>query len=317
LIHYTEGFLVDTLKAFLTVSRANVQVVSFASATLGIFLGARSFEDVLSPDVLVFVILFYVIITFACNINCFFDVPVDRLRKRKLAEAVMYLGKTGILNLLLLEAIFAIMLSIFLIFRGHWIVAFLGLLGLYLGWIYSVPPLKLKGKGLMGPVPVILGVYVIPIIAGHLLVNRQLTFLFLAFVAGYAVMNLGINLVNTCEDFTEDRILGIGTVAHRLGLRKTLDIAFLSCLAGGGVALVCLLGWGYSRLIEPTQFMLVALILYLISIFTVSFTSYEIMNVGRANDLEGSAKKHAGKMPRWFVITRYPMWLFALTLLFI
>jgi len=306
----------DALKAFLTISRANVQVVSFASATLGVFLGAVTLEEVLSLDVLVFVILFFVLITFACNINCVFDVPVDRLRKREIAAAVMYFGKRRLPNLLFLEALVALCLSVFLIFRGHWDVAFLALLGLYLGWAYSAPPLRVKGKGAIGPIPVILGVYVAPLIGGYLLVNKQLTLLFLGFVAGYAVMNLGINLVNTCEDFSEDRILGIRTIAHSLGLKRTLNRAFESTLIGGGTALLCLIGMGYPKLVQATDFACAALLFFTLSIITIFSTSYEIMKVGAGRDLEAAAKINAKKMPKWFVITRYPMWLFALTLLF-
>ena len=278
----------------LVMSRARVQVVSFASATLGIFLGADTFREVLSIDVLVYILLFFTLITFACNINCVFDVAVDRLRKRQLAAAVMYFGKKRMRDLLVTEAVVATTLSVFLIFRGHWEVALLALFGLYFGWAYSSPPLRIKGKGAIGPIPVVLGVYVAPILAGYLLVNRELTLLFLGFVTGYAVMNLGINLVNTCEDYTEDRIL-----------------------FGGGVALWCLLGMGYPRLMQVSQFTLLALLFYVTSIVTVLFTSHDIMNVGDAANLEKSAKLHAWKMPKWFVITRYPMWLYALTLLFL
>ena len=58
------------LKDFLIISRAKIQLVSFASATLGITFAAESLQDFLSWDVLAFIILFYVLITFACNINC-------------------------------------------------------------------------------------------------------------------------------------------------------------------------------------------------------------------------------------------------------
>jgi 4-hydroxybenzoate polyprenyltransferase len=308
---------VGVFQAFLSISRARVQVVSFASATLGVFLGADSLEDVLNLDVLVFVLLFFVLITFACNINCVFDVAVDRLRKRELAAAVMYFGPKKMRSLLLSEALIAILFSIFLIFRGHWEVAFLALLGLYFAWSYSSPPLRMKGKGAMGPVPVILGVYVVPIVAGYLLMNGELTFLFLGFVTGYAVMNLGINLVNTCEDYSEDRLLGIKTVAHSIGMRKTLDLAFTTSLIGGGIALLCLMALGYPRLSQVIDLTFIAILIYVLSILTVFFTSFEILKVGSAKNLEKSAKLHAKKMPKWFIITRYPMWLFALLLLFL
>lgn len=305
------------LRYLLVISRARIQVVSFASATLGIFLGADAIEDVMSLDVLAYIILFFTLITFACNINCVFDVAVDRLRKRELAVAVMYFGNKRMRTVLIVEAVIATALTVFLVFRSHWEVALLALLGLYFGWAYSAPPLRVKGKGAIGPIPVILGVYVAPIIAGYLLVNSELTFMFLGFVAGYALMNLGINLVNTCEDYSEDRILGIRTIAHALGLRRTMNLAFASTLIGGGAALLCLIGMGYQGLVPPSQLSLLALLFYITSVFTVFFTSYEIMKVGAALNLEKSAKMHAKKMPKWFVITRYPMWLFALTLLFI
>ncbi|UCF07705.1 MAG: UbiA family prenyltransferase [Thermoplasmata archaeon] len=302
---------------FLVISRAKVQTVSFASATLGIFLGADSFNEVLSWDVLVYVLLFYTLITFACNINCFFDVNVDKLRKRELAAATLHFGKTRMGVILFSEALMAILLSLFLLFYGHWEVALLSLLGLYFGWAYSSPPLRIKGKGAIGPLPIVLGVYVLPIVAGYLLVDKVLTFTFLGFVAGYAIMNLGINLVNTCEDFSEDRKLGIRTIAHTLGLRSTLDLAFFSTLLGGALAMLCLLGRGYDIIIISFPGSSLAILFFATSVMTVFMTSKEILVVGQAHDLERSAKKHAIKMPKWFVITRYPMWLFALTLLFL
>lgn len=302
---------------FLLICRANVQVVSFATATLGVLLGADILEDVLNWDVLVYVLLFFVLITFACNINCFCDVEVDSLRKKDLYKAVSYFGKIKMKALLSIEIAIAILLSIFLSLRGHLEVAILAIAGLFLGWSYSSLPLRIKSKGIIGPAPVILGVYVLPILAGYLLVNKNLTLFFLLFVVGYALMNLGINLVNTCEDYGEDKKLGITTFALELGLRRTLNLAFVTTAFGGILALACLFTIGFHSIFPLTLVSILAFIFITISCFTVAITAKEIFIVGQANDLEKSAKKHAKNMPKWFVITRYPMWFYALILLFV
>ncbi len=307
----------SVLRNFLVISRAKVQTVSFASATLGVLLGAGAINAVLSWDVVAFILLFYVLITFACNINCYCDVEVDRLRKRELQKAVSYFGKRKMRIILALEAVISLILALFLGLRGHYEVTMLAAIGLFLGWAYSSPPLRTKGKGTVGPLPVILGVYVLPIIAGYLLVNKALTLIFILFVGGYALMNLGINLVNTCEDYSEDRKLGIRTFAHAYGLRKTLNLAFTITVLGGLLGLLCLLSIGLDRIYAITPTSALAILIFIISCITAVITAKEIYAVGQARNLEKSAKINAKKMPKWFVITRYPMWLFALSLLFV
>lgn len=302
---------------FLAISRAKVQIVSFASATLGILLGADAMKEVFNWDILAFIILFYFTITFACNINCYFDIDVDRLRKKELQRAVSYFG-LGIMKIILLsELLLTVILALYLWWRGHFEVALLAILGLFLGWAYSSPPLRIKGKGTLGPAPVIVGVYVLPIIAGYIMVEKEFTMLFILFVMGYAVMNLGINLVNICEDFSEDKKLGIKTIAHVMGLRNTLNFAFNATALGGILALLCLLGVGLEKIYELTFITALAALFLLFSSYTVFITANEIYEVGQGSNLEKSAKIHAKKMPKWFIITRYPIWCYALILLFL
>jgi 4-hydroxybenzoate polyprenyltransferase len=307
----------EAVRYFLEISRAKVQLVSFASATLGIFFGAESFEELLDRDILAFIVLFYISITFACNINCYYDVDVDFLRKKGLYTAVSYFGKTWMRVIISLELIAAMVLAVYLGWKGHFEVAILALFGIYLGWAYSSPPLRTKGKGAVGPIPVILGVYVLPIIAGHLMVDKELSILFILFVLGYAVMNLGINLVNTSEDFSEDRRLKIRTFAHAVGLRNTLNLAFNTMVLGGILALLCLMGIGMERMSQLTFASALAVLFLAFSCYTISITSLEIFLVGQEADLEKSAKIHGKNMPKWFIITRYPIWCYALILLFI
>ena len=160
----------DGFRCFLRVSRWQIQLVSLATVLIGPLFAADGFREIISMDVFLFGILFYSVVTFACNINCYYDVDVDSLRKVELADSVKYLGKKLVVAMFL-EVFVAFFAVIMLILRGHFLVGVLGLTGLFLAYGYSAPLIRVKSKGAVSPLPVILGVYVLPPVAGHMIVD--------------------------------------------------------------------------------------------------------------------------------------------------
>ncbi len=294
----------ECFRSYMRVSRWQIQLVSLATVLLGPLFAAEEIAEVLSLDVLLFAVLFYSVVTFACNINCYYDVEVDSLRKVKLARSVEHLGKKLVV-LMGFEVITAIIVISLLFIRGYLIVGSLGILGLVLAYVYSAPPIRVKSGGVLSPVPVIFGVYIIPPIAGYLVVDSELSVLFLLFVTGYALLNLGINLVNVAEDHTVDRDTGIRTVSHTLGLKRTVFTAFGTMFTGTVVILVVFLTLLTSELLVLILFAVCAITLFaVISDVSVLVTA--------KTELEGKVQQKAKKLPLYFIITRYPMVLFLL-----
>ena len=288
----------QAFRDFLTVSRARIQIVSLASALLGPSMAASSMSDLMSTDVLLFILLFYITVTFSCNINCYYDRDVDRLYKKDLYFATERLGKR--LNYIMAtEAVSGLTISLILILRGRWITGSLGVLGLFLAYAYSSPPFRVKRRGLISPVPVMVGVYVLPIIAGYATISTEFPVLFWAFLTGYFFLNLGINLVNAAEDADVDSRAGIETLAVRLGVKRTLGIAVLSQVMG--------LLAPVSMFLYLNDNCLIVLAFFLLSLFKAVQVLYEIYGIYTADDPLKAAKEGGKRLPAWFVGTRYPL----------
>ena len=305
----TARFIVN----FLLMSRAKLQLASLPHATLGIFLGATSFNDILNISILLYILLLFVMITFACNLNCLYDLRVDKKYKKYMSNAVEAIGIRNVRIIVLLEFILISYLLFNLWSFGHTNTVIISILGLVFAISYSVEPLRIKKRGFLSPFPVFIGLYTLPVLGGWFLLNNTLPLYFIAFLIGYALLNEGITLVNTCEDYSEDEKENIKTWAHIFGLKNTLLIAFIFTLFGGIAIASSLL----SILLQTlSSLWFISSVFVVISAIVIFKTSIEIYNINKSSDLEISAKKGAKKMPKWFMMTRYPLFFAALILLF-
>ena len=151
------------------------------------------------------------------------------------------------------------------------------------------------------------GIYVFPIIGGYIVVKNSIPVIVWLFVTFYAVMNTGINLVNSAEDYDEDRKMGIRTAAHALGPKRSMYLAAVLMLAGY-FSLIMLVGTFYHKgsWLALTGLMLLA---WSGGWFGVDVIKGIFLGKG---DFEDRARGCGAMVPKWFVITRYPIWLFLL-----
>lgn len=274
-------------------------MVSLASILLGPLFAADKVGDLLTADILWFAVFFYAVVTFSCNINCFYDVELDTLRKKKLAWSVNQLG-SKMIPLMAFETFVAALALTALYIRGHPTVVVLGIIGWILAYIYSAPPLRIKSRGIFSPLPVNIGVYILPPLAGFLIIDDKLTGTFVLFLAGYSLLNLGINLVNVSEDYSTDRMVGVKTISHILGLRRTLTIAGVSSAVGSVSVLI-----SFNMLLT---FRTTSSVLFLLCALTMLITTVDIGMISlKKGNPESMAREKAEKLPFYFIITRYPM----------
>ncbi|MBP6119407.1 MAG: prenyltransferase [Giesbergeria sp.] len=120
---------------------------------------------------------------------------------------------------------FSLVLAIVVVLGGIWLAVHsgggllvIGLVGLLLGWAYSLPPLALMKRG-WGEVSVALAWALVVVGADH--VQRGRFFLVPAAAAlGYGLMIGNILLANAFPDAAADARVGKRTLAVRLGLRR-------------------------------------------------------------------------------------------------
>jgi len=286
------------IRAFLEISRWRIQLVSLATILLGPLYAADTIFALFNLDLLFFGILFLFSVTFACHINCYYDREVDVLKKKHLARSVDTLSVSIVRNLMIFETVVIFGLIVYFFLKGYLIVAFLASLGWFFGYAYSASPIRLKSRGLLSPIPVNLGIYVLPILAGHLVIDQDISVGFFIFIAGYSLLNLGINLVNVAEDYKVDKRSSIITLAHKIGLEKTVVSASFFALIGGTIVIVTLIP-------ELTNFYAGAAFIFML--IAIIFTFIDITLILYSEDIHKNAQKKGKRLPIYFISTRYPM----------
>jgi len=313
----TDNYMSSKFKAFLIISRAKIQLGTPPHPLLGLLLGATTVGEFFSPMAGLYVTLYFLLITFACNINCLYDVNIDEKYKQYMSDSVNNLGKKNVKGILVIEGFLIITLILFFLNQGYIITALLALSGLLAGYVYSAEPLRLKKRGLLSPLPVLLGLYTLPVLGGWFVFRTSLSLFIVIFTIGYALLNEGITLVNTCEDYREDQEEGILTWAHIFNMKKTMKIAFIFTGIGGLTAVFGVLlkpifaGWTAYNIYGSVIF----IILGILNTIVILKTTGDIYGAFKKKDIESSCKKAAKNMPKWFIITRYPLLLLVLTCL--
>jgi 4-hydroxybenzoate polyprenyltransferase len=302
----------NALKNFLIVSRANIQTTSLPTAAIGITLSAENWRDLFNLPVLLFILLFFTILTYSCNINCLWDQDVDQKHKKHMSEAVKSLTSAFLKKIMALELIFAGLIILFLCILKKDIAYVLAFFGVLCGFFYSSPPLRIKKRGAFSPLPVFFGLYYIPIPAGGYLVSGKISLFLILFGMGYALIMQGITFINTCEDYDEDRSFNINTVAHTLGIRKTLFLGAIFT-ASGGLLDISLIVFFKIEFSKGNSIVLPVIILMCIFFLgMIIHISRSLFLISRAENPGVLSKKHATKMPLWFLTTRYPLLIISL-----
>ena len=301
---------------FLVISRANIQVASLPTALIGCVLAAEKLSDIWDVGVLLYVLLFFVVLTFACNLNCLADVDLDATHKVKMSEAVRSMGEGRVKTILAVEAFAAVALAAGLAVLKKDVVFILGAATLGLAFIYSAPPLRIKGRGWLSPLPVAFGLYALPPLGGWYLVRGRLAGAIVVFALGYALLMEGLTIVNTCEDQPEDEAAGVRTLAHVLGIRRALVLGAWLTGIGGATALAVLLS--ATALARKGALGLATIagiaVLTVFFVWTAASAVRALANLAKAEDPAAACKVRAKLMPAWFLKTRYPLLFIALLL---
>ena len=297
------------------MSRANIQIASLPTAALGVLLAADSQAEVIDPSIFLYILLFFTVLTYSCHVNCLNDLEVDKKYKKNLSDAVKSLGIPTLKKIMRIELLIAGIIVISLCFLKKDIIYSLAFLGVMCGYIYSAPPIRMKKRGILSPLPVMFGLYFLPIIAGWFIVKGRLSVYIIAFGLGYALIMQGITFINTCEDFEEDKTSGIHTLAHVLGVKKTLYLGSFFVLVGGFIDVGLI-----SYTVKPANIGIMPFITILVLVAflfgTILHIAKNLYFLGKSNSALVLCKKHALKMPKWFLATRYPLFFICLLLVF-
>jgi 4-hydroxybenzoate polyprenyltransferase len=187
------------------------------------------------------IFIFFLLFAFGDMVNCLADRDLDAVYKPHLSEAVYGLGVRFVTFQVWATAALALALSAHLSWlTGRWLLFALVAVGLALGAAYSVPPVRLKGRGFAQLVCLWLIIFVGPMLFVALLIDAHTPPALLAVAAAYGTLQMGVLLVNTAEDYPEDLAAGVRTTIVATGLPGGITLA-LWLAAVGSVALLATL----------------------------------------------------------------------------
>lgn len=250
------------------------------------------------------IFLFFLLFAFGDMINCLADRDLDAVYKPHLSEAVYGLGVGFVTFQVIASAIVALAISLHLSWvLNRWILFPLVAVGLLLGTAYSVKPVQLKGRGLAQLICLWLIIFVGPMIFVGLLINETPSLTVLIFAAGFGMVQMGVILVNTAEDYPEDLEANIKTTIVSLGLHRGIALAFWLTIVGAVfvTAALCILFFQHAA--NPL-WMIAVLPFVIASRFVISDIA-KLKNSIANSTLEESIQKvkHSAKrVPLWITI---------------
>jgi 4-hydroxybenzoate polyprenyltransferase len=233
--------LLHFLRDMLIIRRVEFRIAEIPIVAMPALLVNKDLAPLKSQSFWEGVLVFFFLFAFGDMINCLADRDLDAKYKPHLSRAVYNLGVPFVTFQIVLWALLALALAAHVSWLLHrWQLFALTAVGLALGAAYSVAPFRLKGRGLAQLACLWLIIFVGPMLMIATLFGAWPTPDLVAFAMAYGAVQMGIILVNTAEDYPEDREAGVRTVIVTLGLARGIALASALATAGAAVMLVTL-----------------------------------------------------------------------------
>jgi 4-hydroxybenzoate polyprenyltransferase len=184
-------------------------------------------------------LIFLFLFAFGDLLNCLADRDLDAIYKPYLTEAVYGIGIRGVLLQAAVSAAAATALAAHLAWLlDRWLLLPAVLVGLFVAAAYSLEPFRLKSRGCWQLSFYWLGLFTGPMLFSALLFSDRPSWGVLAVAVAYGMLQTGVILVNTAEDYPEDRQMGVRTAIVTLGLPRGIATAVTLTLAGAAALLL-------------------------------------------------------------------------------
>jgi len=242
-----------TIKTLGAISRAEFLLPNLGSLIMGLAWGATPSTSI--GDLVVLIILSFTVINVSSAIGAQANTLSDREldsrdeRKKQLVEATNSFGTKRLKLVLVIEfALNLILVFLLVSIQQKPILLLLWIAGIGLGCAYSLSPIRLKSRGWLAPVSLILVLAVFPVLFAYYTFTTEMNPFFLLSLTGLALTVYGVIIPTEIRDYFGDKAMGIETMTVRLGLVKASFLGIVLLTAGAiftGTAF--LLEWTYRQ----------------------------------------------------------------------
>jgi alpha-ketoglutarate-dependent taurine dioxygenase/4-hydroxybenzoate polyprenyltransferase len=221
-------------KNSLTIRRKEFFVAELPIFLIPLLLSVQAWTDFLNPALWMGLAALFLFFNIGDMVNCLSDYELDAIYKSHLSNAVYELGKRNVKHQIAVSSILGIILTAAVgIIADRLYLIPVTLLGLLIGLQYSARPLKFKSRGIW-QLLCLWGIIFFGPMAYTAIAAQGLPSLFtLGIFAAFGFHQMGIIMLNTAEDFTEDKAAGLRTVIIALGLAPAMRFAFLLVILSG------------------------------------------------------------------------------------
>lgn len=308
ILHRPKGF---SLKRFidnnLTIRRKEFFVAELPIFLIPLLLNIQAPADFLQPMLYLGLLAIILLFNIGDIINCYADYKLDAIFKSHLSNAVYELGKANVKWQIVLSGVFALALTaVVAVYTGQLYLIPLTLAGTFIGLQYSVKPFKFKSKGVWQLLCLWGIIFFGPMLYTAIITSGFPGLLQLALFSFYGFHQMGIILLNTAEDYTEDKESGLVTIIVKLGFHRAMNFSYWLIIVSG---LLLQVTFAYFLFRQGAPWYL-----YLgIGVFTLGWgriISEHKTIIARLNRQEEEAaikevKKNGMKVPRWLNIGAY------------
>ncbi len=227
--------MLERLRQFGLVSRAEFILPNLGSLVLGLAWGANSTINL--PGLIILLVLSFSVINLSsiigAQINTYYDYELDIKdeRAKRLVLAEESFGRGQLRLAFIVEFICAfVLVSVFTMIQSKPILFILWGLGIFLGWAYSAPPIRLKSRSWLAAASLFLVLAVFPVLFAYFSFTSTIEPLFLISLAGLTLTVYGLIIPTETRDYFGDKSMHVETLTVHLGLVKAsfLGIVFLS-----------------------------------------------------------------------------------------
>lgn len=319
ILHRPEGF---SLKRFIANS-FTIRRKEFFVAEMPIFLipllmnisGAGDFSNPLLYLGLLAIILLFNI---GDMINCYADYKLDSIFKSHLSNAVYELGRNNVKWQIILSGIVAMILTCIVAVQSDQLYLIpLTFVGTIIGLQYSAKPFKFKSRGLWQILCLWGIIFFGPMLYTAIITAGFPSLLQLVIFSLYGFHQMGIILLNTAEDYTEDKASGLNTIVIRLGLHRAMHFAWGLVIACGIGMQITLALWLQSK--QANIYLYLPIIVFTIGWLLIVSEFWKVVNkINKESETDAikTIKKNGMKVPRWLKIGAYSF-LFPIAIYFI
>lgn len=308
ILHRPSGFSLSRFfENSLTIRRKEFFIAEIPIILIAIFLNIGAWNDFLQPAVYLGSLAILMLFNIGDMINCYADYKLDAIFKSHLSNAVYELGKNNVKWQIILSGFLGMALTAIVAFITNQLYLIpLTLIGAFIGLQYSVKPFKFKSQGILQLFCLWGIIFFGPMLYTAIFVKGFPDVLQLFIFSFYGFHQMGIIMLNTAEDYTEDKASGLNTIIVRVGFHKAVNLAYNMVISSGLLLHGLCLYLFYDN--QSPWYVYASLGIFTIG-WAIIIGEYRriIIKINSQDEEEAikEIKKNGMKVPRWLKIGAY------------